>query len=299
MNLTENKQLGALGFCALSLPAVLFLPQGGWAVALLVSLGSALLLCFGSSIPREDQSLQVKILSIPLFLWNIAIVGKICTVISEINGVHSPLPGLLLLLVVGYGVKKQVLPSTAAVIAFFMAAIYGILFIFAVPNVEISSLKPAVGQNLSGMAYGFLPILLLYVYKKEKKKTVALWTSAGLILILGAAVITQGMGAQDFYTASKSVNILGTMERLEPLVAAASTAGAYCMIGLLLSVNQNIEKGIRKKESKYILEIEILIASGICILLPEAEEWIWSIGTTVCWGLIPILTQVMVFRKKV
>ncbi len=299
MNLTENKQLGALGFCALSLPAVLFLPQGGWAVALLVSLGSALLLCFGSSIPREDQSWQVKILSLLIFLWNIAIIGKICTVISEINGVQSPLPGLLLLLLTGYGVKKQVLTSTAAVIAFFMAAIYGILFIFAVPNVEISSLKPAEGQNLSGMAYGFLPILLLYVYKKEKKKTVALWAAAGAALIVGAAVITQGMEAQDFYTASKSVNILGTMERLEPLVAAASTAGAYCMMGLLLSVNQNIEKGIRKKESKYLLEIEIFIASGICILLPEAEEWIWSIGTTVCWGLIPILTQVMVFRKKV
>lgn len=295
MGNTREKQLGALGLCAFSVPAVLFLPQAGWESVLMVTLGSLLVVTFGRPVTENTG----KLLSLPLFVWNILMMGKLAWEISTIYGTENPLPGLLLLLLAAYGVKKQAVPVVGAVLGFFIIGIYGSLYLFALPNVELERLIPEREGELWGIAYGFLPMLLLYMHKEKDRRQRFLWTGAAAILALGAAVIKEGMGAGDFYTAAKSVNLFGTMERLEPFVASAVTAGGFCLLGLLMNVNETIWMRLRKESKKCPTEYLLILSMGVCIIASGIKNEAWALGTTLCWGLIPILTQLVVSKKKI
>ena len=290
----REKQIGALGLCAFSVPAILFLPQTGWEPVLLVTVGSMLVVTFGKAVKGNE----CKLLSVPLMLWNILIMGKLAWEISVLYGTENPLPGLLLLLLGAYSVKKKASPVVGAVLSFFLIAIYSILYVFAVPNIEWSHLMPERERSILGVSYGFLPLLLLYMYRGVGKKQRFLWTAIGSLLALGAAVVTEGVGAPDFYTAAKSVNLFGTMERLEPFVAAAVTAGGFCILSMLMNVNEILWKGVCGEKKNYPIEKIILPSMALCIIASRIPDEVWALGTTLCWGLIPILTQPIVCKKK-
>ncbi len=294
MGNTRDKQLGALGLCAFSVPAILFLPQMGWESVLLVTVAGILVVSFGRAVAGPTG----KLLSLPLLLWNTLILGKLAWEISSVYGTDNPLPGLLLLLLAAYGVKKQAHPVVGAVLAFFLMGIYGILYLFALPNIELKRLIPERETEIWSMAYGFLPLLLLYMYKEEGRKQRFLWTGIGAVLALGAAMVTEGVGAENFYTAAKSVNLFGAMERLEPFVASAVTAGGFCLLGLILIVNENIWTGMWSEKKSYPVEFMILPSIAVCLVAPRIENEIWALGTTLCWGLIPVITQFVVYKKK-
>lgn len=297
MDNTREKQLGALGLCAFSLPAVLFLPQTGWPAAGIVTLGSMLVAVFGKTVVGERISLWEKWLAVPVFLWNVLIMGMVGWELSYIHGVDNPLPGLLLIILGGYAVKKGVVPVVGAVLAFFVPVIYGLVYVFAIPEGDFGKLTPQV-RNIENMAYGFLPMLLLYMYKGSKRKKAA-WAVAGLILAVGAAVVTAIMDAPDFYTGAKSVNLFGTMERWEPLVGVGMTLGGFCFMAMLFAVNESIWKKLWNQKKKFPVEILLGVCAGVILTGRNGADQFWSLGTTVCWGLFPILTQLVVSEKKI
>ena len=289
-----GKQIGALGFCAFSVPAILFLPQTGWESVLLVMAGAILVGTLG----RAVKGRALMLLSLPVLLWNVLIMGWLGRQIGPLYGTASPLPGLLLILLAAYSTSKRTSAVVGAVLSFFLIGIYGVLFLFAMPNVELSRLLPAKENDVGNLSYGFLPLLLLYMYREEGKKQRLLWITSGAILALGASLITEGMGAPDFYTASKTVNLFGTMERLEPFVAAAVTVGGFCILSLLIGVNESVWIGLWGEKKKYPSEIFILASMLLCIVATGISDRIWSLGTTICWGLIPIITQLVACKKK-
>ena len=296
MDRTRERQLGALGLCALSVPAVLFLPRGGWTAALMVTAVSMLMAVFGRSVGVREVSKWDRLLSMPLFLWNIMIIGKLAWELSSVHGVDSPLPGLLLLLLSGYAVKKEVVSVVGAVLVFLLGGIYGIVYLCAIPVMDLGELTPQLGETAT-LAYGFLPLLLLYMYRGRKRERIP-WALAGIALVLGAAIITGAMGARDFYTAAKSVNLFGTMERWEPLIGVAVTAGGFCLLSMLFSVNKNIWESVWERKKNFPSEILVCICVGLILTVGKKPGLFWALGTTVCWGLFPILTQFVVHKKK-
>ena len=298
MDNVREKQIGALGLCAFSAPAILFLPQADWRWTTVVVGMAMLIMIFGKPVDTGNSAKKMRFVGIPLFIWNIIIMSKTAWDISGIHGVSSPLPGLLLLLLAAYGVKKEVLPVVGAVLVFFIVGIYGILYLFALPDTELTKTVWQTQGGLNGISFGFLPILLLYMYKGERRKEREIWALIGLLLVLGAMLITKGMGASTFYTASMSVNVLGAMERLEPFVGVALTVGGFCLMGMLLSVNQSLWEKMKMEKRKYPIVL-LTIVAGIGIwLVRKVDARIIEIGTTVCWGFVPILTQLVVTGKK-
>ncbi len=294
----KDKQIGALGLCAVSVISVLFLPQLGWTAVLPVATGALLIVTFGKSVRNVEPTASVKILSVPLFLWNVVMLSRVGWELSAVQRVDSLLPGLLLLLLGAYGIKKKVLPVVGAVLIFFVIGIYGVICIFAFPNVELANLYPDHREDLTGIAYGFLPVLLLYMYKSKGRKLKLAWGLGGVVLALAAAVITEGMNAPNFYTASMSVNLLGAMERLEPFVASAMTAGGFCLIGMLFRVNEIIWNELWEYKKNFPIEIILLLSALGMFLFTRIGVKMLDLGTTVCWGLVPIITQLVAYRKK-
>ena len=296
MDRTREKQIGALGLCAFSVIAVLFLPQAGWPGTVLVTGTSMLIAVFGKSMGTESDTRFSEITAIPVFAWNLFIVGKLGWELCFVFGAESPLPGLILLLLSGCAVKKAVVPVVGAVLMFFLVGIYGIMYVFALPTGDMHNLIPTVGK-MENLAYGFFPMLLLYMYRGGRRGR-GFWALGGVALALGAALVTAATGAEDFYTAAKSVNLFGTMERWEPLVGVAVVGGGFCLLSLLLSVNKTIWENVWKRKKNFPTEILVAICIGGIFGADKVGDGFWALGTTVCWGLFPVLTQFVVCKKK-
>ena len=296
MDKTTEKQIGALGLCAFSVIAVLFLPQTGWPGTVLVTGLSMLVAVFGKSVGIGTDGRFVKIASTPIFVWNLIIIGKLGWELCSVIGVESALPAVILLLLGGYAVKKGVVPVVGAVLMFFLVAIYGSMYVFALLAGNIENLMPTVGKT-ENLAYGFLPMILLYMYIGERRER-GVWALGGMALALGATLVTAAVGAEDFYSAAKSINLFGTMERWEPLVGVAVTGGGFCLLSLVLSVNKSIWENVWNRKKNFPTEILVAICIGTVFAARKVGDGFWALGTTVCWGLFPILTQFVVHKKK-
>ena len=202
----------------------------------------------------------------------------------------SDLPGLLLLLLAAYAAGRRTLPRVAAVVFFFLLAMYGALLLFALPEQELSALAPKTQCDWTLLPYALAPTAVLYLCKERGKPT--LWLAGGILLAALAAVVTQGLRAPDFYTAAKSVTVLGTMERLEPLVLSALTAGGFCLMGLLCSLNQELSGG------KTGAALNFLGGAAGYLLLPLLSSTFLALGTAVFWGLLPFGLQFVELLKK-
>ncbi len=241
------------------------------------------LICAGGHIAPPN-----RLISTPLFLWNCLLLGFFASQLSL--QANSDLPGLLLLLFAVYAAGRQTLPRVAAVVFFFLTAMYGALLAFALPEQEISALAPKTQCDWSLFPYALAPTAVLYLCKERGRP--ALWLLGGVALAVLAAVVTQGFRASDFYTAAKSVTVLGAMERLEPLVLSALTAGGFCLMGLLCTLNQTLIGGENGAAVNFL--------GGVAgyILMPLLSKELLALGTAIFWGFLPFGLQFVGFLKK-
>lgn len=295
MNQTESKQLAALGFCAYTVPAILLLPQTGWLWALIASVTVAVLL-LQKNIQLDCQSTFCKGILVAVFVWNLLLLGKFSRLLAFPE--NKELIGLLLLLLSAYAAGKKVVPRVAAVVFFFLAAMYAALLGFALPNIQPERITPTCSTDWTLLPFALAPTLLLYIRKDGAATSQWKWLLGGIILAVLAAVVTAGMNAADFYTAAKSVNILGTMERLEPLVSAALTAGGFCLLGLICEVNQKILCTIFEAQEGQLTPVNFLGGVGGFYLAPQLPSSLIALGTAIFWGAAPFLIQLVVSSKK-
>lgn len=280
--MTEFRQHAALGFCAFTVPAILFLPQCGWLWAGCVALVTALL-CLGGPV-----SVPNRLISTLLLLWNCLILGWFARQLSLQADSH--LPGLLLLLLAAYAAGRRTLPRVASVVFFFLVLMYGTLLGFALPELDSARLAPWGSCDWTLLPFALAPTAVLYLCKERGKP--APWLMGGIALAVLAAAITQGLRAPDFYTAAKSVTVLGAMERLEPLVLAVLTAGGFCLMGLLCTVNGKLARRENAAPMNFLGGI------GGFLLVPMLSQEILAVGTAIFWGLLPFCLQLVEIFKK-
>ena len=282
MNTSSFRQYAALGFCAFTVPAILFLPQCGWVWATGAALATALVCAGGPVSPPKGGT------STLLLLWNWLMLGYFASKLSL--QAQSDLPGLLLLLLAAYAAQCKTLPRVAAVLSFFLVAMYGALLVFALPELRTTALAPKLQGDWCLLPFALAPTAVCYLCKERGKA--APWLVGGILLAGLAAVVTQGLRATDFYTAAKSVTVLGVMERLEPLVLSALTAGGFCLMGLLCTVNGELSEG----HATAILNV--LGGAAGYLLLPCLPPWLIATGTAIFWGLLPFCLQLVEILKK-
>ena len=282
MNTSSFRQYAALGFCAFTVPAILLLPQCGWVWATAAALVTALL-CAGGPITPPN-----RLISTLLLLWNWLMLGCFASMLSL--PAQSDLPGLLLLLLAAYGAERKTLPRVAAVLSFFLVAMYGALLVFALPELKVQALAPELQGDWTLLPFALAPTAVCYLCKERGRATP--WLMGGILLAGLAAVVTQGLRATDFYTAAKSVTVLGVMERLEPLVLSALTAGGFCLMGLLCTVNGELTQG------RATASLNFLGGAAGYLLFPLIPSWLPAAGTAIFWGLIPFCLQLVEILKK-
>ncbi|MBQ6430279.1 MAG: LPXTG cell wall anchor domain-containing protein [Oscillospiraceae bacterium] len=319
--MTANaRQYYALGFAAFTVPAILILPKTGWLWAAVFAAAGATALAGLIVLRRRRQKSLVRLAAgsaagraalLAVLLWNDLILGRIAAYLCRAypSGSAFPLVGLLLLLLALYAAQKGggAILRAGAIVFFFLIGFYLLILGFSLPDLRLSWLKPDLRPIWTAFPAALAPVSVLYLFEGENKEgKPTLWLIGGVLLALLAALVTAGsvsppVARQEifpFYTAAKSVKLFGAMERLEPFVSAALTAGGFCLLGTLCAANEKILSVYVPKPTK-LAALTNFSVGGACVWASGVvSEGIFAIGMTIFWGLIPLLTLLLGERKK-
>ena len=273
------KQYCALQFTVLSVPAILLLPQVGWLWSSAAVVIALLLVRFA----------QVGAFTLP---WNFVAIGASADLLCEAFPNSNILIGLLLLLLAAYAASKgrEIVLRVAAIVFFLHIILYGLLLGFSLPKTEVTVDLPQRPLALLSVLAA-VPCAMLAPNKGKPGWKVI----AGIAVFAG---LTSLVGKGDFYTAMKSVSILGAMERLEPLVSVAVTMGGFCLLSMLCCVNEKLFSQKFPEQKKWTGYLNFLLGSACIWLSRLLGTTTLAIGTAIFWGLIPLLAQSLGNSKK-
>ena len=313
----RGRQLGALGFCAFTVPAVLLLPSVGWLWAGIASflaavlLGLLLYLNRNRALPLAQAvagSPLGKALLLLALLWNFFALGAAAKQLGAIfpTAEQTPLIGLLLLLLASYAAQKNRVLPVSAICFFFLLGLYGLLYGFSLPDLQKEYLKPVQSPTRTALTSALAPISLIYLCRGEKGKPV-FWLLGGVVLALLAALITAGSLSPPvvstlefpFYEAAKSITLLGAIQRLEPLVSAGLCAGGFCLLSLLCAVTGELMSALCPKTEKLSGMVNFFLGGSCFWLSGLLSGKTVALGTTIFWGLLPFLLQLLGKQKNI
>lgn len=311
MKQTGGRQLCALTFCAFTVPAIVVLPRAGWLFGGLAVIGVAGLLlwlrprCSGLAQNAAETPFGKVALALTT-LWNFLMLGAGARLLCGAFPRGNALIGLLLLLLAAYAASRgvEVLVRVGAICFFFLTALYAVLFAFSLPDMKTEWLAPQGKADWRLLSAALLPVCAVWL--ADGKKKIGLWLAGGLAFALLAGVVTAGsvspqFAAQEmfpFYSAAKSVRVLGAMERLEPLVSAAVTAGGFCMLGLLCAVNARLCAALAPRAERSMGMTNFLCGGALLWGSSAMPATILAAGTAIFWGIIPLFLPLVVKKEK-
>lgn len=313
------RRLYALGFCAFTVPAVLLLPRAGWLWAGAASAMCALFLgalivlrrqCGHGVADVAGRTVFGRVCLLPALLWNLLALGatarQLCAAYP--TGTPFPLVGVLLLVLAAYAAQRGegVVLRTAAVVFFALVVFYALILGFSVPKLHFAWLAPQRNTDWRLLPSVLSPAVVLYLGGAEVKGKPLPWLAlsaafATLCAAVAAGSLSPAVAAGEpfpFYTAAKSVSVLGAMERLEPLVSAALTAGGFCLLALLCAANGRIVAAFLPRAEKFTALLNLALGGGAVWLSGMVPPGITAAGTAIFWGLFPFFTLFLGSRKK-
>ena len=105
--------------------------------------------------------------------------------------------------------------------------------------------------------------------------------------------------ANPFWLMSRSISVLGVMERFEALISALLALGFCCLLALLLLAGRKALRGARPSTS---VSLAVWLTAGVSGALlwvaPRVPNSFYLYGDLLFWGLLPILTLGIVSVKK-
>ena len=189
----------------------------------------------------------------------------------------------------------------------FLLGFYLLILGFSLPDLRLSWLKPDLQPLWTVFPATLAPVSVLYLAEGGRgEESPTLWLLGGVLLAFLSALVTAGsvspqVARQEtfpFYTAAKSVTILGAMERLEPLVTAALAAGGFCLLCTLCAANGKILSVFAPRAKIFPALTNFLVGGGCVWLSNVVSEGIFAVGMTIFWGVFPFLTLLLGLRKK-
>ena len=227
----------------------------------------------------------------------------LCAIYPESRG--GPLTGLLLLLAAAYAAERgeETVLRSGAILFFFLTAVEAVILGFSAVQVRAAWLAPQTGRvPLAAMTAALSPMAVLYV--RGGARRTGGWLAAGIGLCAAAALCAAGTlsprvaGEEAFavYTMAKSVSVFGVMERLEPVVSAALTAGGFCLLAVLCLANAKTARALGWKRrtgiGNFLLGCTGYLAGTV---LPEGVQ---ALAAAICWGIVPLVTLWVASVKK-
>ena len=300
----KRSRASALVLTAASLPVFGRCAGAGWLSALL---GGVLAACLLTTLDRllGERSLSEaadlgRAGSIAAGILAVALVGLALwtgwrTGFAFRETAGNPL-AVWLVLALAWAAAKHgtaVPARCASVLLPLLAALYGAVLIFSLPELRLDWLRPrwSLREVLRCCAYLLLPgAALCCAGRQSGALTRGAWASA--LLAAWAAAVTGGLLSpalasepNGFLTASRSVSLFGVMQRFEALISAARLMSGFCLCALLLAACRCLIGGLTPpRAGDRIFNVIPVVLIPLCIIrIPNLLRWSGLIA--ICSGL--------------
>ncbi len=291
--------MGALIFCALSIPAILRFPSLHPAV---VTVAVAVAFWLWQVPGRRNAALS----------WGAALVAVLCLGLvvrwaqQSYPSAQKPWAlGVILLAVATYAAREGVRPllRAGAICFFFLVGIYAVILVFGLGN--ISQIRPAVWKGVDvkdlNLVWLLLPLAVHWM-DTERPSRGWRWAWAAICLLpclvcwlcLSPEVAERETFA--FYTLTKSISVLGVMERFEVVLSAAMTAGIFCLMGVFGHICGKVLERVIPGKNAYLAVFALGVMAS-CL----AEDWLMvliAILAPIFWLLGPLAAYFVKTQKK-
>ena len=193
-----------------------------------------------------------KVLCVFFLFWVVFAMGWCAALTDSAFPMVDGFPGLgwVLLALTAWGCRKgpRACAGCSGILCLLLLVLYGMIAIFAMPDVKKEYLMPTSDWEQALIALGLLllPAGVWCVPVREQKRTgwaVLLFLPLGAAALAAAAagVLSPELAAERMvpvYDLAQSVSVFGVVERIEPLVSAAMTMGIFCLLTSLASAGQ-------------------------------------------------------------
>ena len=242
-----------------------------------------------------------KVLSVFTLFWVVLVMGWCACLADAAFPMVDGFPGLgwVLLGLAAWGCRRgpMACAGCAGVVCLFLLALYGAVAVFSVSNVEWAYLKPTAEpmQALDALGLFLLPACVWCVPIRERKgkglfSFLLLPVGAAALSALCAGVLSPELAAElpvPVYDLAQSVSIFGAVERIEPLLSAAMTMGAFCLLSAEASACQALADQIGPW--RWSGSVCCLAAAGTMYLANVVPERLFVWGNLIFFLFLPIV----------
>lgn len=249
------------------------------------------------------------------WLWLVLLAGMGCLMAAAAFPQDRAFPLIpLVLLLIAARVSSK---GAAAVCRFggvLCLAVVSLLIavlVFGGRELRWENLRPAGSwQDTAGpLAVLLLPAAGLLLRDRMSNRGVS-WSRWFLLATgLGAAVSAVTVGAlglplaqaaaHPFWLMSRSVSILGVMERFEAVVSALLALSFCCMLALTATLGRKALQGaVPAVKDSPAVWVSAVAGGGAMWLIPLIPAWVWPVGSLLFWGVVPAVALAVVRRKK-
>lgn len=317
------RQAGAWSFCALTALAALGCAPLGWGWVLLGCALAAVIFHLGGELTRGEAGVLTQMtcrafgagagrvilaLGGGFTLLALAQTAGRAGAAFEDETAALAAPAILALAALVNRKQAQTAARVCGVTALILAGLYGLVLWSAAGQAESAWLKPWGGARQTGRVLPMLLALGCIRYLPGQTQRPQGGALAGLVLLPAVfAAVTAGCLSpqlaqslpRPFYAVSQSLRLFGVMERFEPLVSSALLMGFFALAALLLAAAEaQLETAMSVSHRPWHAWALAAGAYGLHFLTARLPAEALALGAAIFWGIIPLLTQLIVAIKK-
>lgn len=292
---------GAYLTTALLLPACMLCARWSvWRVALGGAVAILLLYCIAYLAERAPEPFEMPRWYQALrCVWCAAVLGYVAALTRGLfpqSGGSAAVPAVLLILAAFACAKDGAVPArVGAVLWPFVLAVFAVVAVFALPDVQPARLRGQGELRQSAFAIALLLLPAMRPVRRGRAKLPAFLLLALAVALLPAVLCYGTLGRAQtealpfpLYAAAQSISVFGVMERFEVLLSAALSASAFCQMCFVLGAAAEELPG--KNELLRHLKFFALAGAGFGLMwvVPQVSAWVFAVGSAVFCGLIPL-----------
>ncbi len=242
-----------------------------------------------------------------MILWLVILMGWAARFADDAFPMvgETPVLGWVILALAAWASRKGsgACGACAGVLSLFLLVLYGMVVLFAIPDVSLPHLAPSLSweDGVQALCLGLLTgAVWLLPCKRGKGRT---WPLAVLMPVLagGLALITAGVLSgplaktlpTPLYMLTQSISLFGVLERVESLLSAAMVMGSFCLLSAMACGIQHL--GDKILPWKWNGTAGCLLAAVLSGLKIPISSTVLAAGSLVFWILLP---GISLLRKK-
>lgn len=296
-----DRAQGAYMITALLLPACMLCARWSvWRVASGALVALILLYCIAYLAGRAPESFAMpRWYRAARCAWCAAVLGYVAALtrgLFPLSNGSFVVPAVLLLLAVWACTKEAAVPAGVGAVLFpFVLMVFAVIAAFALPDVQPDRLWQQGQPQQSAFALSLVLLPGMRPIRCGRAKLPAFLLLALAVVLLPAVLCYGTLGRAQtqalpfpMYAAAQSISVFGVMERFEVLLSAALCASAFAQMCFVLSTGA--EDLSEKTGFARTLRFYALAAAGFGLMwfAPQVSPWVFSAGSAVFCGLLPL-----------